>query len=191
MLSPVATATTNTRPRESRRGDRGGAGAFHRHRSMSSSCSRSPRNNHGRSRRHRSPSHRRRRRRRNNSSPSTSRERSVSRNQQGSGHASSSITRHTTPASTDDLPGHENGRTSQQIDFTRGRSTVRRGGRSARTRRTRAVADPERASHVELRVGEYNDDAEDVTQSRSKLSAVGKEARSELKVSALSIRYIA
>lgn len=189
MLSPVATATTNTRPRESRRGDWGGAGASRRHRSMSSSHSRSPRNNYGRSRRHRSPS-RRRHRRRNNSSPSTSRERSVSRNQRGSGHTSSSITRHTTPASTDDLPGHENSRTSQQIHITRGRSTVRRGGRSARTRRARAVADPERASHVELRVGEYDDDAEDVTQSRSKLSAVGKEARSELKVSALSIRYI-
>ncbi|KAG1862059.1 hypothetical protein DFJ58DRAFT_839485 [Suillus subalutaceus] len=51
----------------------------------------------------------------------------------------------------------------------RGRSTVPRGGKSARRRRARAVAEPDRASHVELRVGEYDDDAEDVTQSRSVL----------------------
>jgi hypothetical protein len=74
----------------------------------------------------------------------------------------------------------------------RGRSTVTRGVKSAMRRRARAVAEPDRTSRLELRFGEYGDYAEDVTQSWIKLFAIGKEARSELKASALSsIKYSA
>ncbi|KAF8834834.1 hypothetical protein BDN67DRAFT_1016100 [Paxillus ammoniavirescens] len=50
-----------------------------------------------------------------------------------------------------------------------------------RARRPRALPPPTQASSDELRLGRYDDDTEDVSQSSRELSDIGKEARRELK----------
>lgn len=148
----------------------------------------------------------RRGRGRNNSSPSTSRERLSSPTLNQRGRRTSPPT---SPPTLDGLFSMVNGMRQNQVvnqndidsrlsnlerglgpPSTRGHGTAPRGRRAGQARRSRVLAPPTQATCDELRMGLYDDNAEDISGSSRSLTDAGKAARKELKVKSEIFRLL-